>query len=97
MTTNVPVSITIKIGENKREVISLKLDTSNFGENLRNVQQKIQQQLGAEIIKYLDDEYKVHEGKNYKNLGTESRRVITIAGTLEYRRRIYQLPEGGRF
>ena len=97
MTTNVPVSITIKIGENKREVISLKLDTSNFGENLRNVQQKIQQQLGAEIIKYLDDEYKVHEGKNYKNLGTESRRVITIAGTLEYRRRIYQLPEGGRY
>ena len=97
MTKDVLISISIEIGSKQQEVITINLETQDFGQSMKKAMDQIQKKLGTSVIKYLDDEYKAHEGKKFKNLGTDSREVTTIAGSLKYRRRIYQDPEGRRF
>ena len=97
MTKIVPISITIEFGKMQREVISIDLETDQFGISIKKVLDQMQKKLGTGAIKYLDDEYREHEGKGLKILGTEKRQVTTVAGSLTYRRRTYRSPEGGRF
>ena len=97
MTKIVPISITIEFGKMQREVITIDLETNQFGVNMKKVLDQMQKKLGTGAIKYLDDEYREHEGKGLKILGTEKRQVTTVAGSLTYRRRTYRSPEGGRF
>ncbi|MBQ6509377.1 MAG: hypothetical protein IJI07_07875, partial [Flexilinea sp.] len=73
MTKNVPISITIEIGKMQREVISIDLETDQFGVSMKNVLDQMQKKLGTGAIKYLDDEFRENEGKGLKILGTEKR------------------------
>ena len=82
MTKIVPISITIEIGKMQREVISIDLETDQFGISMKKVLDQMQKELGTGAIKYLDDEFRENEGKGLKILGTEKRQVTTVAGSL---------------
>ena len=57
MTKIVPISITIEFGKMQREVISIDLETDQFGVSMKKVLDQMQKKLGTGAIKYLDDEY----------------------------------------
>ena len=58
MTKIVPISITIEFGKMQREVITIDLETNQFGVNMKKVLDQMQKKLGTGAIKYLDDEYR---------------------------------------
>ena len=82
MTKIVPISITIEFGKMQREVITIDLETNQFGVNMKKVLDQMQKKLGTGAIKYLDDEYREHEGKGLKILGNSGRIAYISAADL---------------
>ena len=51
MTKIVPISITIEFGKMQREVITIDLETNQFGVNMKKVLDQMQKKLGTGAIK----------------------------------------------
>ncbi len=85
----VAISITINIGQRE-----LKAEQEVRAEEIEEAAQEIGIELGQEIlrdgIRELDRQISEEVPKGWRNVGTESRWVISSVGAIHYTRRIYQ-------
>ena len=91
----VQIIITIKLGEESREVAqSLAIEELEGG--LASLNQSMQVTLGGMIFEMLDAKIHEQRPKMWQNLGTAPRSLLTECGEIQFRRHIYWDERGRR-
>lgn len=91
----VQIIITIKLGEDSREVEqSVAIEELEGG--LASLNQSLQVSLGAMIFEMLDAKIHQHRSKRWRSLGTTKRSLLTECGEIHFRRHVYRDEEGRR-
>lgn len=92
----VQIIITIKIGEESREV-EKDLTIEGLEGGLASLNQSMQVSMGGLIFEMLDAKIHARRPKGWQSLGTAKRSMMTESGEIQFRRHIYWDGKGRRF
>jgi len=92
---NVKISITIKVSEQQEEY-EREIEIRELEESVRELTEEIGQKVMKRGIETVDEHIRIEIPKEWQNVGTEKRTMISTAGWIRYRRHIYRDEQGVR-